>query len=259
MKSLSINQIAILLSFYYFDFKKSDSKIIKKFSQKFNAYFKSDINEQLIAYYCSLFKGIDPSFSAHPTSIEDSRFLELWNYYIKEDRVESLKKEYLKFKNNILQPLDRIVSEEVFNEAIESSINDLSFTYVGDFPKEKYNREIDSSSKSFRDVNVSFNALKLANFKCECDDKHITFIRKTNNLPYTEGHHIVPLKYQDRFDVNLDVEANIVSLCSNCHNNLHYGKDYEKTLRLIFTEERKNRLKKCGIIISFEDLLEMYK
>ena len=67
MNSLSINQIAILLSFYYFDFKKSDSKIIKKFSQKFNAYFKSDINEQLIAYYCSLFKGIDPSFSAHPT------------------------------------------------------------------------------------------------------------------------------------------------------------------------------------------------
>ena len=87
------------------------------------------------------------------------------------------------------------------------------------------------------------------------------FLRK-NNRPkniYTEGHHIVPLKYQDRFDVNLDVEANIVSLCSNCHNNLHYGKDYEKTLRLIFTEERKNRLKKCGIIISFEDLLEMYK
>ena len=48
MNNLSINQITILLSFYYFDFKKSDSKIIKKFSQKFNAYFKSDINEKIV-------------------------------------------------------------------------------------------------------------------------------------------------------------------------------------------------------------------
>lgn len=259
MSDLTINQIAILLSFYYFDSKKNDSKVIKKFSQKFNAYFKTDINEQLISYYCSLFKGIDPSFTAHPSRIEDPRFIDLWNYYIKDDRIDSLKREYLQFKNNVNQPLEKIVPDVDFNETIESSINDLTFTYKGDFPKQKYEIELNSASKKYRDVNVSFNALKIANFKCECNEQHITFIRKSNNLPYSEGHHIIPLKYQDRFDVNLDVEANVVSLCSNCHNKLHYGKDFAETLKVIFTDERRSRLKKCGIDISFEDLLEMYK
>ncbi|MCM1161259.1 MAG: hypothetical protein NC412_08555 [Roseburia sp.] len=68
---------------------------------------------------------------------------------------------------------------------------------------------------------------------------------------------MVPLKYSDYFEVSLDVEENVVSLCSNCHNWVHYGKGAEKLLELLF-EERRQLLEQAGIKITLEDLLEMY-
>jgi len=65
------------------------------------------------------------------------------------------------------------------------------------------------------------------------------------------------MAYSDLFDVSLDVEENIVSLCSNCHNNLHYGRDYEVILNKLY-DERIDHLIKVGLHIKFEDLLEMY-
>ena len=40
---------------------------------------------------------------------------------------------------------------------------------------------------------------------------------------YTEQHHLIPMAYSDKFEVSLDVEVSIVSLCSTCHNHIHYG------------------------------------
>ena len=75
---------------------------------------------------------------------------------------------------------------------------------------------------------------------------------------YTEPHHLVPLSAQDKFpDVNLDREQNIVSLCSACHNQLHYGKDFENILKPLY-EERKELLKLIGINISYEQLRTYY-
>lgn len=67
----------------------------------------------------------------------------------------------------------------------------------------------------------------------------------------------MPLEYSDQFDISLDVEENIVSLCSNCHNLLHYGKDFEPLLLKLY-EERKELLSHVGIAISYEELVEMY-
>lgn len=60
-------------------------------------------------------------------------------------------------------------------------------------------------------------------FKCEVDHKHITF--PTNSYPnYMEGHHLVPISTQRNFStINLDCIENMVSLCPNCHNQIHYG------------------------------------
>ena len=78
-------------------------------------------------------------------------------------------------------------------------------------------------------------------------------------MPYMEPHHLIPLSEQSRFSVSLDVEANIVSLCSNCHNCVHYGVHAEKSsiLRKLF-DSRKERLVKCEINITFDELLNMY-
>ena len=104
---------------------------------------------------------------------------------------------------------------------------------------------------------VALYALIAAQNKCEIDTTHPTFISKSRDLPYTEPHHLIPLAFADNFDVSLDVAENIVSLCSNCHNQIHYGKDIEPMLKRLF-EARKTQLEQVGINISFEELLWTY-
>ena len=100
-------------------------------------------------------------------------------------------------------------------------------------------------------------ALRYAGFLCEIDREHPSFIRRKNNHNYVEPHHLVPMKYSDDFSVSLDVPANIVSLCSNCHNEIHYGKNYEQLIERLY-EQRKDLLQKVGIDITLEELKEMY-
>lgn len=80
-----------------------------------------------------------------------------------------------------------------------------------------------------RDKQTSINALVHANYECEIDCSHPTFIRRNSGKKYTEPHHLVPMAYSGMFEVSLDREQNIVSLCSNCHNQIHYGIDSDKS------------------------------
>jgi hypothetical protein len=104
---------------------------------------------------------------------------------------------------------------------------------------------------------IALKALKRANYDCEIDNGHPSFMRKTNGTKYTEPHHLVPMSEQDRYENSLDVQANIISLCSNCHNELHYGQNPEPLLRKLYTN-RKEELEAAGISISFEDLIKLY-
>lgn len=108
-----------------------------------------------------------------------------------------------------------------------------------------------------RDRQTAVNALVHAAFKCEIDAGHPTFLRRTANKPYTEPHHLVPLAFSEDFDVSLDVEENIVSLCSNCHNQIHYGQGAEEMLAALLLE-RYDDLKKVGINITLKQLLRYY-
>ena len=65
------------------------------------------------------------------------------------------------------------------------------------------------------------------------------------------------MSYSDMFEVSLDVEENIVSLCSNCHNQLHYGEGAELLLKKLYNE-REKELENVGIHIGFSELLKMY-
>ena len=111
-----------------------------------------------------------------------------------------------------------------------------------------------------RNNNKAKNALKKANFKCENDISHKLFLRKDGKYEYTEPHHLIPLSKDKEFEYSLDVTANIVSLCSHCHNLLHYGRLEDKMIILEkLYNERKDLLSKKGISISFEQLLDYYK
>lgn len=73
-----------------------------------------------------------------------------------------------------------------------------------------------------------------------------------------EPHHLIPLEFQDYFEYSLDVEANIISLCSNCHNEIHYGENYKELITILYNE-RKEQLNKCGLVVSLEELYKMYE
>lgn len=108
-----------------------------------------------------------------------------------------------------------------------------------------------------RDRQTAVNALAHAEFACEIDPQHPTFIRRHSDKTYTEPHHLVPLAMQDQFDVSLDVEENIISLCSNCHNEIHYGEDADRLIRELYVK-RKDYLVRAGIVVSEKNLLFMY-
>lgn len=110
-----------------------------------------------------------------------------------------------------------------------------------------------------RNTKRAVDALKLADHKCEYNQEDRTFLRK-NGKAYTEPHHLIPIsKYQD-FEYSVDVKENIVSLCSHCHNLLHYGKFEDKKIILNkLYNDRSVRLKEYGIEISLEQLEGYYK
>ena len=155
--------------------------------------------------------------------------------------------------------------EEVEDEKLVDDLKaDSLFTAPAEFeyagrPKPKVQLTEASGSQSYpRDRQTAINALAHANYKCELNGNHETFLRRYTGVPYTEPHHLIPLAYHADFDVSLDTEENIVSLCSNCHNHLHYGQDYEALLRKLYMK-RRIALEKAGLHITFEKLLSYYK
>ena len=100
--------------------------------------------------------------------------------------------------------------------------------------------------------------IKTANYRCEVNKNHQTFTSKSSGKPYMEGHHLVPLQFQEYFENSLDVYANIICLCPVCHRLLHHGVLEEKKDILIkLYRDRAARLEKCGIIISEDDFVRM--
>lgn len=106
---------------------------------------------------------------------------------------------------------------------------------------------------------VAAYALELAMFKCEIDSQHQTFTSSAKRLPYIEAHHLIPMSQQGTFPVSLDVSANIVALCPNCHRLLHHGrvKDKMNNLQKLF-KERKLRLVEKEIVLNENMLLTFY-
>ena len=108
-----------------------------------------------------------------------------------------------------------------------------------------------------RSVEAAKNSLRHARWKCEFNASHETFPRRIDGLPYLETHHLIPLKYANRFGTSIDVPENIVCLCSMCHNRIHYGKNNREIIEYLWNL-RKDDLRKLGIDIGLSQLLTFY-
>ena len=177
---------------------------------------------------------------------KNGKMRKVWMFPVKLQK--DLEVEELEADEKLLDILDNLSTEDIEKTQFEYTLT----------PQEKDEAVIRNHIKIWpRKATISANALIYARFQCEIDRAHPSFIRKRNNQNYVEPHHLVPMKYSDEFDVSLDVEENIVSLCSNCHKEIHYGRDYEKLLEILY-EKRKKLLEQVGIYVTLERLKEMY-
>ena len=158
-------------------------------------------------------------------------------------------------------------AEIIIRDAINNLISESTVSKTKSFeynPKPEKRKEVFAPENSVsvssypRDAQKRINALIRADFTCEMNPEHNSFISRKTNKPYMETHHLIPLEYWESFKNNLDVEANIVCLCSNCHNEIHYGKYSVKLIKPLY-EKRKDELQSAGIEIDVDSLIEMYE
>lgn len=104
---------------------------------------------------------------------------------------------------------------------------------------------------------LRIQSLVSADFKCEIDCGHETFIAENTGKPYMESHHAIPMRMQPNFENSLDIYANLVCLCPICHRRIHYGirSDRENMVRQIY-HKRSDRLAKSGIVLSQSDFID---
>ena len=77
---------------------------------------------------------------------------------------------------------------------------------------------------------------------------------------YMEPHHLIPMSLTDYFNVDLDREQNIFSLCSNCHNRIHYGtkEDVKILITKLFSSREDDICSILGKKITIDELCRIY-
>ena len=200
--------------------------------------------------------------------------LELTDYINYQKILEIVKPTLGNFRT--YQLLDSETSKEIFNYInsqkisyldenladieLQENIKNINSNEPEHKPQQVKQPKENSSGKIYpRNLSYAKKALEEANFLCEVDNIHETFISKATNQQYVEAHHLIPLQFQEEFLYSLDVPANIVSLCPNCHRKLHFASiDKKKDILEKLLINRHDKLKKFAIEISKDELFEIY-
>lgn len=159
---------------------------------------------------------------------------------------------------------DDAAEQSFIREMAEREITTGTSAYVPRPEKKKPGRSVRGRTVPDRDGDTAAKALERAGYRCEYDLTHPLFERRKQRIPYTEAHHLIPLRYDCLFDHSLDVQANIVSLCSHCHNLIHYGADAETVIRKLWNDRGQEiwdagiGVMKDGMKLTVEMLLDFY-
>lgn len=164
----------------------------------------------------------------------------------------------LKYKNKELSTSTKNFEINEFAISIKGLSNDEKLKKAKEYRLENF--DFDSEDEIlYSSNNTKDESKKIANYKCELNNEHITFTSKSTNNPYVEAHHLIPFSKRNKFDVNIDILENLVSLCPNCHRKIHLSKDDEKIelLELLY-EKRKEQLHNELIEIDKKQLFSFY-
>lgn len=110
-----------------------------------------------------------------------------------------------------------------------------------------------------RNLQYAKKALENAQYQCEINKSHKTFISKASKQQFVEAHHLIPIKAQTQFTCDIDIPINIVALCPTCHKKLHFAsiQDKEKMLQLLLNA-KQDKLKIFGIDMNIIKLKSFY-
>lgn len=160
----------------------------------------------------------------------------------------------------------RLLEQEVYLDDIEADykfqnlLDNIEPLNINESPVTAKSPKEQNGRRAYpRNLGYAKYALEKANYQCEIDESHKTFMSYSSKQQYVEAHHLIPLKVQDEFNFSLDVPGNIVSLCPNCHRLIHFASlfDKKKILLQLFNK-RKDQLKKYEIFVTEEELYEIY-
>ena len=150
--------------------------------------------------------------------------------------------------------------ETVFQKKIDESEGYASQADIDAINNREPELNENNSTRYQTNTRLAKTVIKRHNYICEIDCLHTSFIN-SKGKPYMEAHHLIPMSSQKDFlPVNIDREENIICICPNCHRAIHYGSIDEKKDRLSkLYDIRENEFKQCGITISKQELLKLYK
>lgn len=193
-------------------------------------------------------------FSQKDKQVMKSNNMNSLFYITMSKEVEEEINKRFELKNS--KKIESLLMDENYQNDVENSCG-LHNTNIEE-SKGKYTTK--SSERFRRDALRGKQAIVKAEYKCEIDRRHEFFISSVTGENYVEAHHLVPIEYSDLFNgVNIDVEENIISLCVVCHKKLHHGNlgDIIPILNKLYNE-RNEELEKKGIVISLEELINLY-
>ena len=176
-----------------------------------------------------------------------------------ESDTEERAKVYLEL---LKKTIDEQTSKIAIEDRYQQDINAVESQNIKEGPLEKKNRQGSDLSNKYkyqRNPSISAYALKVANYLCEIDPTHETFIQ-ANLRNYVEGHHVIPMHAQEDFEYSIDVPENIVALCPNCHRKVHLS-EIEIKLKIVeklFNIINKRKLSDRKIKITVDQLRKYY-
>lgn len=152
-----------------------------------------------------------------------------------------------------------VIQDETFIYDVQKSktYNDYSLLIAENRAPEF---QIDQSLQRVKkDARIAKTYLKNNGYQCQVNPKHISFTSKTTNENYVEAHHLIPIKAQKDYSINLDRSENLVSLCPICHKEIHLGINPRvKELVSKLLDIKFDDLKRVGLKINLDELFYKY-
>lgn len=156
----------------------------------------------------------------------------------------------LKFKSELLNAYD------LYTELVEYYMDMVMYGFT---ESRKEVAELKKVEEARNIVQLKNNAiaLKKADYTCEFNPAHESFINPKTGEKFMKAIHLIPVCKQNQIDADLSCVANICCLCSTCADHIKFGTDADRQEMLMqLYLKHKNDLETAGINLT---LMQVFK